>query len=269
MELVRTEGPRGLWKGNSATVIRVAPYSGIQLATFDILANLFRQARAIRHGDSMRHASLNHTERLVSGAAAGTASTLVTYPLDMLRARLALTSLHSSQFGLLAAAREVVAARGWTGLYRGLGPSLVGIVPYAAVSFWTNDFLKQRIRDRAGREPKVTERLACGAVAGLLGQASCYPLDVVRRRMQTEDLHPAREAVQSGASGRAAEPARRGVAQVVREVLQENGWRGLYKGLSMNVFKGPIAVSVSFTIYSLLKDSLGVRDHGEDPRKRR
>jgi len=108
-------------------------------------------------------------ERLVSGASAGTASTLVTYPLDMLRARLALTSLHSRQFGLVAAAREVVDARGVAGLYRGLAPSLVGIVPYAAVSFWTNDALKQGIRDRTGREPQVVERLACGGAAGLLG----------------------------------------------------------------------------------------------------
>lgn len=33
----------------------------------------------------------------------------------------------------------------------------------------------------------VTVKLACGSVAGLLGQTLTYPLDVVRRQMQVSD----------------------------------------------------------------------------------
>ena len=36
-----------------------------------------------------------------------------------------------------------------------------------------------------GRDPNPLERMCCGAMAGMVGQSASYPLDIVRRRMQT------------------------------------------------------------------------------------
>ena len=85
---------------------------------------------------------------------------------------------------------------GFLSLYRGLTPTLLGVIPYAGTSFFTYETLKGwMLRRRAGTgrgegevrlpPPGPVERMGCGAVAGLLGQAASYPLDIVRRRMQT------------------------------------------------------------------------------------
>ena len=44
--------------------------------------------------------------------------------------------------------------------------------------------------------------------------------------------------------------------QTMRMVLQNEGWRALYKGLSLNWIKGPVAVGISFTTYDLVSKKM-------------
>lgn len=98
--------------------------------------------------------------------------------------------------------------------------------------------LKYFVSEQTGcSQPYSYERLAFGACAGLIGQSASYPLDVVRRRMQT-----------AGVTGHTYGT----IAGTMREIVVEEGVvRGLYKGLSMNWVKGPIAVGISFTTFDL------------------
>lgn len=86
-------------------------------------------------------------------------------------------------------------------------------------------------------QPSPLERLAFGACAGLIGQSASYPLDVVRRRMQTAGV--------TGSSYATILGTMRAI------VAQEGVVRGLYKGLSMNWIKGPIAVGISLTTFDV------------------
>lgn len=211
---------------------------------------------------------------MLAGAAAGATSVAATYPLDVMRARLAVareTPEGAARFrGLVGAAREMVAAGGLLSLYRGLTPTLLGILPYAGISFSTFEFLKSRARAR-GAEPTTAERLVFGGVAGFAGQASAYPLDIVRRRMQTEGFTPAHAHAFPRAPERAgalsavlrALGSLRGrdggaIDTLTRVYDAEGVRRGLFKGLSLNVIKGPIAVGVSFTTYDILKSVFDV-----------
>src|SRR6218665_1399540 len=95
-------------------------------------------------------------------------------------------------------------------------------------------------------EPHPTLRFCFGAVAGLLGQTASYPLDVVRRRMQT---NPSYSAL--------------GITGTIQKILLEEGFiHGLYKGLSLNWVKGPIAVGVSFTSFDLISTFLRAPVYG-------
>lgn len=83
-------------------------------------------------------------------------------------------------------------------------------------------------------EPSATERFVCGAIAGVCAQTASYPMDIVRRRMQTKAKYT-------------------GITSTLKLVYQREGFiGGLYKGLSLNWVKGPIAVGISFTTFDIL-----------------
>ncbi|MQM07312.1 hypothetical protein Taro_040152, partial [Colocasia esculenta] len=108
----KEEGIKGFWKGNLPQVIRIIPYSAVQLFSYEVYKKLFKG----------NDGELSVLGRLAAGACAGMTSTFVTYPLDVLRLR-------------LAVALNMLKEEGVVSFYAGLGPSLLGIAPYIAVNF--------------------------------------------------------------------------------------------------------------------------------------
>ena len=86
-KIIREEGFQALWKGNTATMIRVFPYSGIQFMVFDRCKTFFLHKHSLSGVD--REWGLSPMESLLSGSVAGICSAACTYPLDMTRAQLA------------------------------------------------------------------------------------------------------------------------------------------------------------------------------------
>eukprot|EP01138_Halocafeteria_seosinensis_P015148 gb/GECG01015461.1/.p1 GENE.gb/GECG01015461.1/~~gb/GECG01015461.1/.p1 ORF type:complete len:363 (+),score=31.24 gb/GECG01015461.1/:1-1089(+) len=247
-DIAREEGFRAMWRGNSATVARVYPYSGIQLMSFD----QFKKIVLKLHGKDRTR--LRKREKFLCGASAGAVSVMITYPLDLMRAKLAVQRGENRYYkGMIDAFRKVIKQDGILGLYRGLTPTILGILPYAGLSFFTYHQLQQVLSDRTGKKASMIQKMGCGAVAGLVGQSFTYPLDIARRRMQTY--------TPKGIEDSATNPETRTVPQQMLRMTEilvtvsrnEGIKKGLFKGLSMNWIKGPISVSISFTTFDLLK----------------
>lgn len=225
------DGFFSLWRGNSATMVRVIPYAAIQFCAHE------QYKRILGRYYGFQGKALPPVPRLLAGSLAGITAAMLTYPLDMVRARMAVTpkEMYSN---ILHVFVRISREEGLKTLYRGFTPTILGVVPYAGLSFYTYETLKKLHTERTGRpQPYSYERLAFGACAGLIGQSASYPLDVVRRRMQT-----------AGVTGHTYGT----IAGTMREIVAEEGViRGLYKGLSMNWVKGPIAVGISFMTFDL------------------
>lgn len=257
-DILREEGLPGFWRGNVPALLMVMPYTAIQ---FTVLHKL--KTFASGSSKSEDHIQLSPYLSYVSGALAGCAATVGSYPFDLLRTILASQGEPKVYPTMRSAFVDIVRARGFRGLYAGLSPTLVEIIPYAGLQFGTYDTFKRwtlawnRIRaSNSGlnyTEDGITsfQLFLCGLAAGTCAKLVCHPLDVVKKRFQVEGLprHPRYGA-------RVEHRAYKNMFHALRQILQMEGWAGLYKGIVPSTVKAAPAGAVTFVAYEYTSDWL-------------
>ncbi len=80
---------------------------------------------------------------------AGVTGQAMTYPLDRARAVMAVTRMGEYRT-LFDVFQRIISQEGVLALYRGFVPTIVGVIPYAGVSFFTFETLKKFWTKRGG-----------------------------------------------------------------------------------------------------------------------
>ena len=231
----REGGARAFWRGNGANVLKVVPETAVKFAAFDAL----KQVVAVDPGNATTG------ERFVAGGVAGAAAQAAIYPLEIVKTRMALSSNaahpRAAPTTISGTFRSVLNESGARGLFRGLAPSLVGIVPYAGIDLMTNSTLREYVARRyqtAGAEPGIPELLGCGMASSTTAMLATYPLNVIRTRMQT--------------GGMPGFPAYDTASKCLVDVARREGVRGLYRGIAPSLAKVLPASSISYAVYDTL-----------------
>ncbi|CAI5473352.1 unnamed protein product [Closterium sp. Yama58-4] len=146
-------------------VIRIIPYSAVQLFAYE----MYKKAFLGKNGE------LSVPARLAAGACAGMTSTLITYPLDVLRLRLA---VDPASRGMRSVAMAMIREEGVLSFYKGLAPSLISIAPYIALNFCAFDLIKRSIPEKYRKTPQAS--FVTALCTTTFATVMCYLLDTVR-----------------------------------------------------------------------------------------
>ncbi|CAN1254889.1 Mitochondrial adenine nucleotide transporter ADNT1 [Linum perenne] len=238
----RTEGFKGLFKGNGTNCARIVPNSAVKFFSYE---------EASKPPCRTDDAQLTPVLRLGAGACAGIIAMSATYPMDMVRGRLTVQSPRQYR-GIAHALRTVLKEEGPRALYKGWLPSVIGVESLKDWLLKTNTFNLVE-----NNELSVTTRLACGAAAGTVGQTVAYPLDVIRRRMQMVGWKDAASVVTGDGRGKAPLEYT-GMVDAFRKTVRYEGFGALYKGLVPNSVKVVPSIAIAFVTYEMVKDVLGV-----------
>ncbi|GAV89593.1 Mito_carr domain-containing protein [Cephalotus follicularis] len=229
--IMETDGWSGLFRGNLVNVIRVAPSKAIELFAYDTV----NKNLSPKPGEQPK---LPIPASLVAGACAGVSSTLCTYPLELIKTRL--TIQRGVYDGIFDAFLKIVREEGPGELYRGLTPSLIGVIPYAATNYCAYDTLRKAYR-KVFKQEKIgnIETLIIGSLAGAISSSATFPLEVARKHMQV-----------GAVSGR---QVYKNVLHALASILEQEGIPGLYKGLGPSCMKLVPAAGISFMCYEACK----------------
>lgn len=235
--IFKEEGIAGLWKGNVVACLRLGPYSAVKYFVFENMQEYFQGADG----------KVAPIKRSVCGALAGSCAVLTTYPLDLVKTRLTVqkegvgadgTVYKKTYNGTVDCLRKVSAEEGVGALYKGLSPTLQGVIPFEAVQFTFYNWIKELRADQklaaakaAGKSEKdgalaTFDFLVLGCISGAVAQTAAYPFDLIRKRFMASSKAEGMLKVQYTSTFG-------GFAEIVRT----EGFLGLYKGTLPNLLK--------------------------------
>jgi solute carrier family 25 phosphate transporter 23/24/25/41 len=234
--MVNEEGVAGFFRGNGVNILRIAPYTAIQFFSFEKFKLVLSPEGA---GD------MTALRRMMAGALAGTTAVIMTYPLDLVRTRLTIQTTDMHYSGIGQGLRHIVKTEGgYTALFRGMAPTLMGIAPYVAINFSTYETLKSFFVP-SDKPPSVPQSLAFGGFSGALAQTITYPIDLTRRRMQLQGFRGQKEIYCSA-------------WDCIKQTVKTEGIGGLYKGMVPCYLKVVPAIAISFCTYEVMKQALNI-----------
>ncbi|XP_036443072.1 mitochondrial glutamate carrier 1 [Colossoma macropomum] len=197
IKTVRSEGYFGMYRGAAVNLTLVTPEKAIKLAANDFF----------RYHLSTDGKKLSLLREMIAGCGAGTCQVIVTTPMEMLKIQLQDAGRINAQRKLIGEAavgdgavggrlevrnltglqitKELLRSRGISGLYKGLGATLLRDVPFSIIYFPLfanlNDLGKGGVE---GPAPFYCSFLS-GCLAGSTAAVAVNPVDVVKTRLQS------------------------------------------------------------------------------------
>ncbi|KAJ6796183.1 calcium-binding mitochondrial carrier protein SCaMC-1-like [Iris pallida] len=231
----------GFFRGNGLNVMKVAPESAIRFYVYEMLKTAIVDARGEDKSD------IGASGRLVAGGLAGAVAQTTIYPMDLVKTRLQTYACPGGKVPSLGSlSKDIWIQEGPRAFYRGLVPSLLGIIPYAGIDLAAYETLKDMSRTYILKdgEPGPLVQLGCGTISGALGATCVYPLQVIRTRMQAQQTN--------------SSTAYKGMSDVFWRTLQHEGFSGFYKGIFPNLLKVVPSASITYLVYETMKKSLSL-----------
>lgn len=133
-------------------------------------------------------------------------------------------------------------------LFKGLGPTLVGVIPARSINFFTYGNGKQIIAKKFNDGKEATwVHLCAAACAGIATGTVTNPIWVVKTRLQLE-ADGRRPVVTDPQSKRLYG----GSWDMIRRIARDEGMKGFYKGLSAS-YLGVTEGTIQWVLYERLK----------------
>ncbi|KAF2480277.1 mitochondrial carrier domain-containing protein [Neohortaea acidophila] len=208
-----------------------------------------------------------------SGAMAGMASGIVTCPLDVIKTKLQAQGSFATAGvpgktpstaiiyrGLFGTARTILRQDGYKGMYRGLGPMLLGYLPTWAVYMSVYDSSKDWFYTHhygITENDKWLPRVYASLLAGAFSTIATNPIWVIKTRLMSQVSRTATDGARTPWNYTSTIDA-------ARKMYRAEGLGAFYSGLAPALL-GLTHVAIQFPLYEYFKQRITGYEMGEAP----
>lgn len=173
--MIRNEGVMRLWRGVSAMFAGCIPAHAAYFSVFEA------SKRALGADKDGHHP----VQAAASGAMASISHDVLMTPFDLVKQRMQLSNYNS----MYDCMKQVVRNEGFSALYVSFPTTLMMNIPYGCIMVAVNESAKKMLNPTG--KYSFSNSIVAGCCAGAIAAALTTPLDVLKTRLQTQnvDLH--------------------------------------------------------------------------------
>ncbi|OAY69104.1 Solute carrier family 25 member 44 [Ananas comosus] len=250
-KILKQDGVPGIFRGFGTSAIGALPGRVLALTALEVSKDIMMK---YSEGSDTNEA----TQIAVANGVAGLVSTIIscTYfvPLDVICQRLMVQGLpgmtkYNGPFDVI---NKVLKVEGFRGLYRGFGLTILTQSPASALWWGAYGAAQHAIWRSLGygngngneKEEKpselelVTVQATAGTIAGACSSILTTPIDTIKTRLQVMDNYGA---------------GRPSVVKTTKLLLEEDGWRGFYRGFGPRFLNMSLWGTSMIVTYELIK----------------
>lgn len=235
--VIATEGPGALYRGMGAPLASVTFQNAMVFQIYADLSRACDPSVAAKDPPSYKGVALG-------GVGTGAIQSLMLAPVELVKIRLQLqrksygeTQPTNCYKGPVSVIKSICRTEGIRGLYRGLTITVIRDAPSHGVYFSTYEYMREQLHPgcrKTGQESLRT-MLVAGGLAGVASWVCCYPLDVVKTRLQA----------QSSSSPQKYS----GIVDCFVKSVKEEGQGVLWRGLGTAVSRAFVVNGAIFAAY--------------------
>lgn len=257
-------GLRGLFRGNAAAMYLWITYGVVQFSLYEKATSFIAQFDSVNDRAENDFSPFSIAQNCLgqiassavatafcAGGTAGVAATLSSFPFDTARTIFASKGITSSLPNLNSAPSAkppkslldytctMFQKNGVGGLYAGVIPAVVQIIPYMGINFALYELL---INHKSTEKKSSLSATLAGFISGGTSKILVYPLDTVKKRLQAQAFLQSNDVKYKG------------MIDCFIRIGKEEGFRSYYRGLVPTVLKSMIGTGVAFGVYNLSKN---------------
>lgn len=236
---------RGLFKGMMAPMAGVIAINAFLFGLYGFLLDV----QMTRWGESSSSSSTSSfssyssptlSQTFWAGLGSGLGNSLISCPTELAKIQLQIQVNNIRYKGPLDCLIQIYKIKGiGNGCFKGMVPTLLREGPSYGVYFATFEWLKRKWTDKSDGTISGWKLMMAGGLSGITGWLSTYPMDVIKTKIQAQELDNHKP------------PLYKGTMDCFLKSIKNEGWKIMFRGLTATMIRAFPTNAVIFYAYAI------------------